>query len=293
MKSPDDETPLTSLVGKRLKTILKATLKSLGIGITTYGTLEHLRQVERTHASAGQHLKLLLALPPEKVARVLQLIDKSRAQIRQDLFVLAELDFKENGFFVEFGATSGVNESNTFLLEKEFGWNGILAEPARVWHARLRASRSAHIETKCVWRDSNSTLMFNEARTPTLSTINSFSSSDGNSKGRRHGKMYEVETISLRDLLRKFNAPRHIDYMSLDTEGSEFDILENFDFTEYQFSVITCEHNYTPRREKVFSLLTRHGYVRKFEHLSDIDDWYIGPNIAALQRDHERKPDTV
>ena len=41
----------------------------------------------------------------------------SKAQKIQDLFVLSELKFKENGFFVEFGATNGIELSNTFLLE--------------------------------------------------------------------------------------------------------------------------------------------------------------------------------
>ena len=52
----------------------------------------------------------------------LKLMKLSKAQFRQDLFVLKELKIKRNGFFVEFGATDGVSGSNTFLLEKEFGY---------------------------------------------------------------------------------------------------------------------------------------------------------------------------
>ena len=55
-------------------------------------------------------------------------IARSKAQLKQDLFVLATLNFKRNGYFVEFGATSGVDISNTCLLEFDFGWRGILAE---------------------------------------------------------------------------------------------------------------------------------------------------------------------
>ena len=84
-----------------------------------------------------------------------------------------------------------------------------------------------------------------------------------------------VETISLVDLLKKYNAPKHIDYLSIDTEGSEFDILENFDFNTYSFSVITCEHNYTPMRDKIYDLLTSKGYERKLTEVSRWDDWYI------------------
>lgn len=64
----------------------------------------------------------------------------SKSQLLQDVFVLHELNFKEGGFFVEFGATNGVELSNSHLLEKEFHWQGILAEPARVWYDDLKKS---------------------------------------------------------------------------------------------------------------------------------------------------------
>ncbi|HEX7947688.1 MAG TPA: FkbM family methyltransferase, partial [Phenylobacterium sp.] len=70
-------------------------------------------------------------------------------------------------------------------------------------------------------------------------------------------------------------APRRIDYLSLDTEGSELDILAAFDFDAWDVRLITVEHNHTDRREAVFDLLTGKGYARKFESLSRVDDWYV------------------
>lgn len=75
----------------------------------------------------------------------IDLIKKSRSQLRQDLFVLFQTKFKKNGYFVEFGATDGIELSNSFLLEKEYGWKGILAEPALKWHEDLIKNRTAHI----------------------------------------------------------------------------------------------------------------------------------------------------
>ena len=77
------------------------------------------------------------------------------------------------------------------------------------------------------------------------------------------------------DLLKKYDAPNEIDYISIDTEGSEYEILSKFDFAKYRFKVITCEHNFTPMRESIYKLLTTNGYRRKFFALSRFDDWYV------------------
>jgi hypothetical protein len=61
----------------------------------------------------------------------------SSSQICQDLWVLFMTAGIKDGFFVEFGATNGITLSNTYLLERNFGWKGILAEPARGWHRVL------------------------------------------------------------------------------------------------------------------------------------------------------------
>jgi len=199
----------------------------------------------------------------------------SKAQLKQDIFVLSELDCKKGGYFVEFGATNGVDLSNTYLLETKFGWTGILAEPAKVWAEDLAKNRKCHIDYDCVWSTTGEVLEFNEVNAAELSTISTFSGVDEHAKTRTSGTKYPVTTISLLDLLKKYNAPKEIDYLSIDTEGSEFEILNAFDFNAYQFRIITCEHNFTPMREKIYDLLTSKGYTRKFPDISIFDDWYV------------------
>jgi FkbM family methyltransferase len=259
-----------------VKKLVRGTLKRFGIGITRY---RYLQQFERS-SRAAEDIELLLELPDEHKVRLMRMLSHSKSQLRQDLFVLSELDFKRDGFFVEIGAASGVDLSNTFLLEKEFGWRGIVAEPAKRWHKELMANRSCHIETNCIWRESNLTLVFNEVDSAEFSTVDSFNASDHYGKVRKYGKTYEVKTISLQDLLGKYNAPKNIDYLSIDTEGSEYEILSKLDFDKYQFKIITCEHNFAQQRERILSLLTENGYVRKFEGVSRVDDWYVKPELT-------------
>lgn len=202
-------------------------------------------------------------------------IEHIKSQIGQDVFALLALNWKRNGFFVEFGATNGIGLSNTYLLEKDFGWTGILAEPARVWHDDLKKNRTAAIEFDCVWRETGQKLGFTGSTEAELSTLTAFAKKDAHARARNGGDAYEVKTVSLNDLLVRHNAPRNIDYLSIDTEGSEFDILEAFDFNRHHISVITCEHNFSEQREKIYQLLARNGFTRVYQGFSRWDDWFV------------------
>jgi FkbM family methyltransferase len=243
-------------------------LKHFNVAAVSSESMQLLKEMENDN-------KYLLSLSKEEFLYLVSLAEKSKSQFKQDLFVLHQLNFKKSGFFVEFGATNGVDLSNTYLLEKEFGWTGILAEPAKCWHDELKVNRKCKIETNCVWVDSKSVLSFTESVYKELSTISSFSESDAHKTGRMNGKNYNVNSISLIDLLKKYDSPKVIDYLSIDTEGSEYDILLNFDFSKYSFNVISCEHNYTGQRNKIFNLLKKNGYERKFCGFSGCDDWYV------------------
>ena len=254
-----------------MKKFLKKILSSFNYSLIKTSTLEGLLR-DQTKA---KELEFILSYPANIGAAYVKFKTKSKSQIKQDLFVLAELGFKTNGFFVEFGATDGVSMSNSYLLEKEFNWKGILAEPGKCWHKALEENRTVNIEKKCVWHKTGETLQFQEADSSTLSTIAGFGDSDSHSKTRGKGKEYTVTTISFNDLLSKYEAPKTIDYLSIDTEGSEYIILDSLNFDDYKFRVITVEHNYTELREKVFRLLTSKGYKRVHTGYSLFDDWYV------------------
>ena len=197
----------------------------------------------------------------------------SSSQVSQDLMVLYMLNKKKNGFFVEFGATDGKEKSNTYLLEKEFGWTGILCEPSVKWHNELSSNRSCIIDHRCVWSASNHNLFFCDAKTAEFSTINQFLNYDD--LKRDIVSSYNVKSVSLNDLLMEHQAPSYIDYLSVDTEGSEFEILNSVDFSKYSFGIITVEHNFTANRELIASLLISKGYKNIYPTFSRFDDWYV------------------
>jgi FkbM family methyltransferase len=202
----------------------------------------------------------------------------SKAQLKQDVFVACELKqwkMDKLRYFVEFGATNGIDLSNTYLLEKEFGWKGLLVEPGKIWQTKLQENRNCFIDFRCVASESGLSVLFNETLEPVLSTMNEFSNSDSHSEHRNHGIKYQVTTVSLNALLEEYNFPDEIDYLSIDTEGSEFSILETLNFTKWSFKVITVEHNFTEMRELIFNLLIENGYRRVMQDMTSWDDWYV------------------
>ena len=255
---------------------VRNTLRRFGVDLVRYRPEN---EVDRSALVFGALRELRELSPGQESSKFLkycaQNLHKSSAQFLQDLFVLYQLKQKRRGYFVEFGATDGVTLSNTYLLETDYQWTGILAEPARCWHAALKRNRRSEIDIRAVWGESGLSLEFNEAAWPDLSTINLFSKGDSHAAARAQGKQYRVESVSLNDLLRNYGAPQEIDYLSLDTEGSEFAILDRFDFENYNVHVITVEHNFTPNRDRVLQLLSSNGYRRIFDRLSNCDDWYV------------------
>jgi FkbM family methyltransferase len=197
----------------------------------------------------------------------------SRSQLGQDLWVLEQLNWKRGGYFVEFGATDGVLLSNSWLLEKHFGWQGICAEPNPKLFARLQQNRACRVSPACVYRSSGERMGFVLA--DAYGGLADLGHDDQHGPKRDAyaavGDVIEVTTTSLMDLLEQHGAPAVIDYLSIDTEGSELAILEGVDWSRYQFRCITVEHNFTAQRQGIQALLEAQGYQRRE---AQWDDWY-------------------
>ena len=193
-----------------MKALIKGVLAHFDRRIVRNSYFESLTQKAQALQSAQHALHQLEIIKQCGRGFECQAIDAMefcRSQIGQDLFVLCELQFKRNGYFVEFGATNGMDLSNSHILENKFGWRGIIAEPARVWHKALFKNRQCHIETKCVAGKSGEQVEFNETESAELSTIKKFSDVDLHRELRQSGKVYQVETLSLTNLIDQFPPP--------------------------------------------------------------------------------------
>jgi FkbM family methyltransferase len=200
---------------------------------------------------------------------------QSYSQLQQDLRVLQFYKIKTNGFFVDIGAADGIQLSNTYLLEACANWKGICIEPNPNNYNKLILNRPYSICCdKAIYNQTGLILDFDIAHdSPLLSGISSDISSRFKPIVDNKKSTIQVETILLTELLDKNNAPNFIEYLSLDTEGSEYEILKNFNFDKYIFGLIDVEHNYIePIRSQIRELLLANGYIYICEN--EWDDCY-------------------
>lgn len=203
----------------------------------------------------------------------------SYSQIGQDLKVLDFYKNKRDGFFVEIGASNGIELSNTYLLEKTYDWKGVCVEPVPEKFELLCKNRPNSLcYDDAVYNESNKQVIFDIANNYDL--LSGISSNiDCHISCVNSNKTQIIKnTISLNDLLEKANSPLFIEYLSLDTEGSELEILKSVDFQKYIFGLIDVEHNYVePRRSQMRDLLTSNGYEYIGEN--SFDDSYKHKSI--------------
>ena len=205
-----------------------------------------------------------------------------KSQLYQDVFAAFIIGNKFEKTFLEFGATDGLELSNSYMLEISDNWRGVLSEPSPQWHDLLKKNRTnTKIITKCIWSASKKKLDFFMSDVGVLSTINDYVDSDkssmpGNAQERKKsGKVISVETISLNDVIKEYFSNVTPSYISIDTEGSEYEILKSFSLDIFRPRVFTIEHNFTEYQNKIDQLMNSQNYIRIFRNLTAFDAWYV------------------
>ncbi len=209
------------------------------------------------------------------------------SQLNQDR-ILNELFFKnkKNGFYLDVGAHDGLIASNTYFFEKCLEWNGICIEPLpNVFDLLVKNRNSININA-CAYND-NRILKFNQCigYTEMLSGIVDTYNPQHSQRIDYESKIYnctnkiiEVQAFRLEDLLTSHQI-KIIDYLSLDVEGSELQVLEGIDFGKVHINVMTVEMNYPNSEEakKINNLLLANNFTLHSKIV--IDYVYINNNL--------------
>ncbi len=202
------------------------------------------------------------------------------SQAGQDRF-LNEKWFKNktNGVFVEIGAHNGISFSNTKFFE-ELGWKGICIEPIPEVFEELRNNRTCICVQGCVSDFTGKDVFLKlEGEPEMLSGL--ISKYDPRHLERvnkevltrsfgEEPQIIEVECYLLNELLEE-NSFFHVDYLSIDTEGGELDILKTIDFERFDIDFIGVENNYKDQKIKEFMIANGYEFI---VNPDDLDDFF-------------------
>jgi len=162
---------------------------------------------------------------------------------------------KHNGYFVEAGAAEGTFEvggSSTYILERDFGWAGICIEPNATLFQMLIDRRKCICENLALFGHSGEIDFVDNSHG--LGAIPSCAYM-GHMEVIKNDPVIKVRCETLQEVLRRNNAPKIMDLLALDTEGSERSILTNFPFKEYRFRAVCVESC------SVDDIFFRNGYI--------------------------------
>lgn len=198
-----------------------------------------------------------------------------RSQVGQDQWVCQRLQNKQRGYFVDIGAADGMWLSNTYYLENALNWSGICVEAHPARFADLAKNRKCTTVNKAIYKE-NGTIEFalsngifgvkDDLQFPVTETAET------------------LEAITMEKLLDDNNAPHLIDYISLDTEGNDYNVLLGFPFDRYAVKLWTIEHNaYADGgvlKDKIRALMASKGYVvipdaEKSHDANIFEDWFV------------------
>ncbi len=206
------------------------------------------------------------------------------SQFGEDKILFEIFNEKNHGLCIEVGANDGINHSNTFYFEG-IGWDCVLVEPNPELCQMIRAKRSSSqlYEFAATDRSGVVTLFVAEGEEMAhgVSTINSDKESlrKINSYGFTY-KEVQVQTKTLDEILNELKPSCEIDFISIDVEGHELNVLKGFSIERWLPTVMLIEDNFFFEDDSVRKYMKQHGYVC-FKR-TGVNDWFADKRNKQL-----------
>ena len=181
----------------------------------------------------------------------------------------------KNGFYVDVGAHNGIDINNTLYFERNNNWNGINIEPIKKIFDSLVKNRPNDININCAVCNHNGETEFylNEGYTEMLSGIK-------DNYDKRHLERLNNENIDnfsttqiIKVITKKLdtifdeNNILHINYLSIDVEGAEFEVIKSINFDKVFIDIIGFENNFIDVSIPIIIFLENNGF--KLDIISD------------------------
>lgn len=182
------------------------------------------------------------------------------SQIGQDFYVNhTYIKNHKNGIFVDVGAFDGVNLSNTHFFEKNLNWKGICIEPQETYFKMLQKNRTCTCMNYAAFNSKTTVNFRMSSENKMLGGI----ASHHNTKNRMKSNeisIIQVPTVTLKEVFQE-NDISIVDYISIDTEGSEFQVLQGIDWNNVHINIINFEHNFD---KNMFQAIKKFLLLRNF-----------------------------
>ena len=243
---------LSSFVGKNVNDLLKKgdqlfndNLEGKIHAHKIYSEL--LEQVPNTYASSNEHVfRGMLRQKIWNCERSFFWNEKYTSQAGQDKMIKKNFfDGKKNGFFIEIGAYDGISGSNCYHFERFLNWDGIAIEPSNIQFEKLKKNRKCKVLNNAI-SDKVKEVEFIEVTEglTQMSGIND-SSFERNFNIISNNQASKTNSINLKTITFDEIVPKNkdIDYLSIDIEGGEMNLLKSIDFKTNSIKVISVENN--------------------------------------------------
>jgi hypothetical protein len=196
---------------------------------------------------------------------------KSYSQINQDIWVLEKTNYKRNGYYIDIGCADGEKISNTFLLDKHYNWSGLAIDI----NARNMIDRTCNVFKGLVYDEDKVVEFIKADFNLDFSGIKDHLTNIFRLKDKTKTSPIEKhQTIVTQKVFDAYNVPKYIDFLSLDVEGSELNVLKGIDFNKHIFKIIMIEHNFEqPSRDNIRKYLAERNY--KYVTSNQWDDIYM------------------
>jgi FkbM family methyltransferase len=192
------------------------------------------------------------------------------SQCGQDEFLYKKI-FKnyKNGIFFDVGAHDGININNTLFFEKNNNWTGINVEPIKEVYDKLVMNRPKCLNINCAINNSNgySDFICNSGYTEMISGLkNQFDNRHLNRLNKeleKYGGKSEIISVQTKTIetICEENNIKHINYLSIDVEGAEFEVIKSINFDKVFIDVIGFENNYDDCSIPIVNYLKEKGYL--------------------------------
>ncbi len=176
----------------------------------------------------------------EMAYRTRRVLKKSYSQKEEDLVIDRLLGFPEHGFYVDVGANDPSRFSNTRRFYDK-GWSGINIEPDRQKFLELEKKRKKDINLNIGVGERKSELAFYRFIPDMLSTFSKTEADEYKRQGYKYLGHSSVHVMRLGDVLARYCKGRHIDFLSIDTEGYDLQVLKSNDWAKFRPRLICIE----------------------------------------------------